>query len=249
MTTRTWCGLLLAVALATTVPARAGGFVELEGGVASAGYNTVRIPADTGTEFSLVNDLDADPVAIWRARAAVRLGDRHTALVLVAPLRIESRGTFSRPVHFQDTDFAAGNKIKGFYRFDSYRLTYRYRLWATPRTSLGLGLTAKIRDAEIRLEGGGTQARKTDTGFVPLLAFAFDWRWTPRTGLSIEGDALASPGGQGRAEDVFVSLRWAATERMDLYLGYRLLEGGADVESVYNFALVHYASLAMRVSL
>jgi hypothetical protein len=32
-------------------------------------------------------------------------------------------------------------------------------------------------------------------------------------------------------------------------LGYRLLEGGADVAEVYNFALIHYAYVGAAVRL
>ncbi len=230
-------------------PASAAWFVEVESGVAVAGYSDVRIPPDGGTEFSLVDDLDADPTPYVRLRAGMRLGDRHTLLALAAPLRIDSQGSFSEPVFFHGVEFATGIPIDALYRFDSYRLTYRYRLWATPRVRLELGVTAKVRDAEIRLEGGGAATSKTDTGFVPLLAFAFDWRWADRAGLTIEGDAAASPGGEGRAEDVFAGVRWAAHPGVDLLLGYRLLEGGADVETVYNFAMIHYPSLGLRVNL
>jgi hypothetical protein len=230
-------------------PAGATWFVEVESGVAAAGYNDVRIPPDAGTEFSLVDDLEADPTPYVRLRAGTRLGNRHTLFALAAPLRIDSRGTFAEPVSFHGVDFATGIPIDALYRFDSYRLTYRYRLWAAPRVCLELGVTAKVRDAEIRLGGGGAATSKTDTGFVPLLAFAFDWRWTDRAGLKIEGDAAASPGGEGRAEDVFAGVRWAASREVDLLIGYRLLEGGADVETVYNFAMIHYVSLSMRVNL
>lgn len=240
---------ILALVCGGLWPARADGFVEVEGGIAAAGYDDVRIPPDKGTEFSLVDDLEADPTPYGRLRAGARFGDRHTLLALAAPLRIDSRGTFAEPVHFHGVDFAAGTPIDALYRFDSYRLTYRYCVWSAPRARLELGLTAKVRDAEIRLEGGGRATSRTDTGFVPLLAFAFDWRWTPRLGLLIEGDAAAAPGGQGRAEDVLVGLRWAASRSLDLSMGYRLLEGGADVETVYNFALIHYAALGLRVSL
>ncbi len=56
----------------------------------------------------------------------------------------------------------------------------------------------------------------------------------------LEGDALASPGGQGRAEDVLLALFYRLNDRLSLKAGYRILEGGADVESVYNFTLLNY---------
>jgi hypothetical protein len=58
--------------------------------------------------------------------------------------------------------------------------------------------------------------------------------------LLLEGDALVSPGGQGRAEDALLALMYHLNERFSFKAGYRILEGGADVESVYNFTLLNY---------
>ena len=46
-----------------------------------------------------------------------------------------------------------------------------------------------------------------------------------------------------RAEDIFVGLGYLVRPQFTLKAGYRILEGGADVDSVYNFALVHYLCL------
>ena len=60
----------------------AGGFAEniaiyLETGVVFTGYNDVRIPGNTGTTFSLSEDLDSDKSVFWRARVSYRIGTRH----------------------------------------------------------------------------------------------------------------------------------------------------------------------------
>ena len=62
--------------------------------------------------------------------------------------------------------------------------------------------------------------------------------WTPGALRLIEGDALAAP--QGRAEDVFVGARCDFDDQSSIRLGYRILEGGADNDEVYNFALIQY---------
>ena len=67
--------------------------------------------------------------------------------------------------------------------------------------------------------------------------------------LVLDGDALASPGGEGRAEDVLFALQVRAQEQVAVRAGYRLLEGGADVEEVYNFAWVHYLTAGIRIEL
>jgi len=80
--------------------------------------------------------------------------------------------------------------------------------------------------------------RKTNIGFVPLLNAHLEWR--PRNGpfgLVVDVDALAAP--QGRAEDVLIAAMWTPRPGMDLRLGYRTVEGGADNDEVYSFAWLH----------
>jgi hypothetical protein len=48
---------------------------------------------------------------------------------------------------------------------------------------------------------------------------------------------------QGRAEDVFVGARYRASDGLALSAGYRLIEGGADVDEVYTFAAFHHLAL------
>ena len=49
---------------------------------------------------------------------------------------------------------------------------------------------------------------------------------------------MAAP--QGRAEDVFAGVILHANRQLSFKLGYRILEGGADTDEVFTFALVHY---------
>ena len=223
--------------------ANAGWDIDIETGAAVNGYNDVRIPGDEGTYFSLSEDLESDPYFFWRMRVSRRLGDRHYLSFLVAPLRFESSGRLDRDALFVDKAFTAGTDLTARYRFDSYRLTYRYRLHESEKLTAGIGLTAKIRDAEISLEDADRKASKPNTGFVPLVNFRLQWRFHPKLGMLTEGDALAAP--QGRAEDVLIALTGDIENNLRFKLGYRILEGGADNDEVYTFALVHYLVLGI----
>jgi hypothetical protein len=227
-------------------PGVAGWFVDVESGIAVAGYNDVRIPGDTGTEFSLTDDLSTDAAPFGRFRLGLRPGDRHHVSVFAAPLRLSADGRLPKSVLFQGAEFAQGTDVEGSYRFDSYRLTYRYRVYDSRTFTGWLGFTGKIRDAEISLESAEVEARKKNTGFVPLLAFRLDWRVGERVTAILEGDAVA--GGPGRAEDIFLGLGLRTGKKVLLKGGYRILEGGADVDEVYNFALIHFASVGCVVS-
>jgi hypothetical protein len=238
---------VVAVACAALLPAAAHAelTLDLESGIVGSGYNDVRIPGDTGTLFSLSEDLSTPSKAFFRARLGYTFGERHTLSALYAPLTLEAEGVLESPVVFEGEEFPAGTGVEGTYTFNSYRLTYRYRLTRSDRFEAGIGFTAKIRDALVRVEGGGLSSEKTDLGFVPLLNFRFAWTLSERIGLLLEGDALAGP--QGRAEDVIAAVLFDVTDRARVRVGYRIVEGGADVDEVYNFALLNYASAGIVV--
>jgi hypothetical protein len=225
--------------LFTAVPAHAvEWFADIEAGVAFPGYNDVQVPNDSsGTRFSLTGVLDVESEFVYRARFGMTTG-RHWFSLLAAPLRLEGSGTLPSDLHFAGEVFPEGDRVDGLYRFDSYRLSWRYLLAENPTLSFAAGLTAKIRDAEIRLESADRSASTTNTGFVPLLGFDARWRPSPCFTVVLEGDALVGP--QGRAEDVFLGAMIHPSASTDLRAGYRIVEGGADVETVYNFTLVNY---------
>ena len=218
---------------------------DLEGGAVFSGQNDVRIPAEEGTEFSLSEELATESAAFWRLRVGRRWDDRHELRLLAAPLSLSAAGAIDRDLHYAGVDFPAGEQLAATYRFDSYRLTYRYLFGISQRMDAAIGLTAKIRDAEILLESATRESTKKNTGFVPLLAFAFDWALSDNVHLRVEGDALVTS--RGRVEDVFVGITHPLGYRILLRGGYRLLEGGVDVGEVYNFALIHYAALGVEL--
>lgn len=215
--------------------------LDLEAAMVTATSNDVGIPGDTGTRFSLTDDLDTDDDVAFRVRLGRRLGERHHLSVLYAPLQLSADGAVDFPIDYNGERFAAGRDLEATWTFDSYRLTWRYDLARSERVDFGLGVTAKVRDAYIELSDGETTTRKDDLGFVPLLHLRLDWRWSDKLGLLLEGDALASPTGEGRAEDVLLALTVRPWRSGSFRVGYRLLEGGADVQEVYNFALLQYA--------
>jgi len=238
-------GAALSLSLAASARAQDRWRVDVENGAAISGYNDVRIPGDSGTTFSLTDDLASDTAYFWRLRADVRIAPKHVLSVLAAPLTIHAAGTFDQPVAFAGATFAPGVPTTGLYVFNSYRVTYRYEPVRKESWMFGVGVTLKVRDAETRLEAGGTSAAKTNVGVVPLVNFKLERRLGPRATFQIEGDALAAP--QGRAEDVFAGLVVHAGERWSIKAGYRFLEGGADNDEVYTFALVHYLAVGAVV--
>jgi hypothetical protein len=217
--------------------------VDLETGIAYNTMNDVRIPGDKGTYFSLADDLKSDPTFFFRAKLHFHLNDRNTFSLLIAPLTIKPEGQIAKDVQFAGGTFPVNSNIYAKYRFNSYRLAYRYRLFDWNTAELHIGLTAKIRDAEIRLTSGNLDAQKSNVGFVPLINFKFFWQFHDSFGLLLDGDALAAP--QGRAEDVLLAFTYNIREKSRVKVGYRILEGGADNDEVYSFALINYAVVGL----
>ncbi len=242
---RVMLGLVLVLVLGGS-PALAGVEADVEAGVVIASRNDAGIPGNGGTRISLVNDLSTSPAPAFRLRLGYRIADRHLITALYAPLQVNARGSLDRDVSFDGGSYPAGSPLLAVYRFDSYRLTYRYSIVWAEGLDVAAGLTAKIRDAETSLYGVEAR-RKTNTGFVPLLNLHVAWRPDNGAfGVVLDADALAAP--QGRAEDVLLAATWRFREGLELRVGYRMVEGGANNDEVYSFAWFHYVVAGLGMS-
>ncbi|MCH7398450.1 hypothetical protein MM236_10640 [Belliella sp. DSM 107340] len=235
--------LISSVFFITSSKVTAQAFVDFESGGVFTGYNNVRIPGDGGTKFSLKNDLSPTPSAFLRLRAGYTIKSRHAISLLYAPLSVGSSGAINRPIDFEGVTFGSNTLLDASYVFNSYRVTYRYDFVKRPKFEFGAGFTAKIRDAEIALRSETLSASKTNVGFVPIINFRLNWQINDKIGVLFEGDALAAP--QGRAEDVLLAGTYKVSDELSVRLGYRILEGGADNDEVYNFSLFHYATFGV----
>ncbi|MBM4399393.1 MAG: hypothetical protein FJ041_03570 [Candidatus Cloacimonetes bacterium] len=215
--------------------------LDLESAAVFTGYSDVQIPGNTGTFFSLSDDFKAKIAPAGRFRITWYLGERHSLAVLSALLRVKSEGTAPKDIVFAGETFTQGTELEGIYWFNSHRVTYRYDFLQNWKNDLGIGFTAKIREAGIRLKGDGKTASKTNVGFVPIINFRYKRYINENLCLLLEGDALAAP--QGRAEDIFAGVLIKLHKNAKLKVGYRMLEGGADNDEVYNFGMFHYATL------
>jgi len=235
--------ILIFATIAIGAQANADWFIDFENGLALSGYNDVKIPQETGTLFSLSDDLQTDPSYFFRVRLGYQLKSRHTFSLFAAPFTLNASGEVPKEVTFFEETFPPNIPLNGSYTFNSYRLTYRYDFIRKEKWQVGIGFTAKIRDAAIEIEGNDKISKKTNVGFVPLINFRILWQFHKDWGLLLEGDGAWAP--QGRAEDVLIALQYRLNDNLSLKAGYRILEGGADVEEVYNFALIHFLSAGL----
>jgi hypothetical protein len=238
----------LAIFLTCCLPVYAQLNIDAEGGlVFGTPYNKTRIPNNGGTTVDLARELTIDPKIFYRIRVGYLLGKRHNLSILYAPLTVKYHGSFDQGVNFNGLNFTARQPVNVFYKFNSYRLTYRYDFIANARWRVGAGLTGKIRDADIRFENETSKTHYDNVGFVPLVNFYASYNPSYHWKLIVEGDALASK--FGRAEDIFAGIAYQVNRKLGIKLGYRVVEGGTDSDEVYNFNWINYASAGLLFSL
>jgi hypothetical protein len=231
----------------TAALSAAQAFVDVEAGPAFTGYNDVAIPANTGSRISLQRGIVSDPALSVRVRGGYTFADRHTVLFLYSPLTVRGKGTLDSDITYAGKTFLKGSAVESVYRFDSYRLTYRFALIENEILQFGLGLTGKLRSADIALMSDSGYAHRIDLGVVPLINFRLQWAFAHPFSILLDGDALVTP--FGRAEDALLAFQYSPSDRVSWRIGYRVLEGGADGGgNVYTFALFHYAMAGIAVT-
>ncbi|MEM1110807.1 MAG: hypothetical protein AAGI11_02770 [Pseudomonadota bacterium] len=218
--------------------------IELELGSTWQEKNDVQIPNDReGDRFSLTEVAGSGPWASARVNFNWDIRGPHGLRVVLAPLSYSERGRLDEDTRFADESFSADDTVKASYRFNSWRVGYRYRFYEKNDWRLWVGGTLKVRDAEIELKQAGVSADDDDLGVVPLLYFAGEYRFNDRWLFQFDFDGLA--GGPGRAIDLGLKLGYELNDRWRVSAGYRGLEGGVDSDDVYNFAWFNTALVAV----
>jgi hypothetical protein len=144
--------------------------LDVSGGLVAQSYNEVKIPNNEGTAFDLYKDFQIQgPVLYYSLKLGYSFREKNHLFLLYAPLGVNYEGAAPFDIRFQNTNFLKGQNVNAYYKFNSYRVTYRRDILHSERWIVGVGFTAKIRDAEIRLTESTRSDKKVDLGFVPLL--------------------------------------------------------------------------------
>lgn len=215
-------------------------FIEFETGAIWQGRNEIQIP-DTaaGTRFSLTELQDSQAIVQRRVEATWNPASRHAIRFVYQPLGFSGTGSFTTPVLFAGGTFTPGTPVESNYKFDSYRLTYRYLFYESSTWRVSAGATAFIRDAKVELRQAGSTATDSNVGFVPLLSFNAEYRFAPRWTAVVDVDGLIA--GQGRAIDAAAKIRHDLTDHWSVSAGYRTFEGGVDNSERFAFGWFHFA--------
>jgi hypothetical protein len=218
--------------------------LTVELGAAWQARNDARIENEPpNTRFAIDEITGSGPYPAGRVAFEWSLAERHRLRLLAAPLRVDDTGISDRTIVFRDTVFDP-DRVRAEYRFDSWRLGYRYVFHDSERWTWSGGATLNIRDAEISLSQDGTSRSRSDTGFVPLLALVGEWRFAPGWRAVLDFEGLGAP--QGRAIDATLQAGYDLTPSLHVSGGYRVLDGGADNDDIYTFARFDFAVLALH---
>lgn len=218
--------------------------IEFETGAIWQSRNEIHIPdSAAGTRFSLADIQDGTPVVQRRVEATWHPGHRHALRFVYQPLGFSGAGSFAMPVLFAGGTFAPGTPVESDYKFDSYRVTYRYLFYESSTWGVSAGATAFIRDAKVELRQAGSTATDSNVGFVPLLSLNAEYRFAPRWMAVVDVDGLVAP--QGRAFDAAAKIRHDLTDHWSVSAGYRTFEGGVDNGERFAFGWFHFAVVSI----
>lgn len=219
--------------------------LNIESGVVQNSYNRVAIPGDDGTGFNLSKSVNGS-YGYHRISLSHKFNDKHGARFLYAPLRLSGSAIYSKNIDFGGDTFSANTKTNTEYQFNSYRASYFYQWKNDEKWNVRIGPTLKVRDAKVNLSQPGVSKFKKNSGIVPLLYFFAEYKFAEKFRAAFDFDGWAAP--QGRAFDAGLMVGYYFRDNMHFNVGYRILEGGADNDNVYNFSKLDYYLASLQVN-
>jgi hypothetical protein len=209
--------------------------VQLELGAAFQQKNDVRIPNNLPSNRFSLQQLAGDGEWLTaRINWQWNINEKHGVRAVLSPFSYSETGILASDVNFIGEEYSSAEAVAVRYRFNSWRLGYRYNFHRSEDWQLWIGGTLKVRDAEIQLRQGSTGSLDDNVGVVPLVYFAADYRFSQDWLFQLDFDGLA--GGPGRAFDVSARMTYESNQNWRAGVGFRGLEGGVDNDEVYNFA-------------
>jgi len=212
--------------------------IDLEYQHATIFDNTVQRPNNgQGTRFNFADfsgtDVNTGRVSVFAPLDPWRDGDE--LRFVYAPLRQWGTAPAGGPLRFDGATFQRGPALKGFYQFDTYRLTYDLPIFSNLRASgweLRVGGTVALRDARVRLSEPGLARTYANQGPIPALLYgSVTKQLAPGWRVLGEFDAFPAPGGGGLF-DGSLKLAYDVTRNVAVTAGYRYEIGGATENSI-----------------
>lgn len=255
------CLLYCAASAGTTAVAHAEtpvtATIVYEAGPAAILQNDGKYGAN-GTRYSAADVGQRNNLLVSQRTSVELARGRHRVILLYAPFEVTTEVTLDQALQFRDTNFGAGTVVAHHYLFDGYRASYLFRALERGAFKLEIGGSVQIRNAEVAFRSldGAQRDAENDIGLVAA-AKARLWFAPSAQGswAALEFDGLSTFGllsnVRGGIYDAQLMAGYPVARSIDLYLGARLLGGGADVKSkdIYNWANFIAFTVGVRVSL
>lgn len=212
-------------------------YVNAESGVLFTGLNNIKNGSNASI-FSVKDDLHTPPSSFLRYRAGFLLKNKHNFSILYAPLSLTATGLLEKDILYDGEIFKAQKKIEASYKFNSYRFTYNRKVFNNEAFEIGLGGSLKIRYAGSSLKNNEFFKENFSIGFAPLFNLFLNCDISEKVDFIFFGEGIAT--NKGRAIDASVSGKYLFTKNIHGNIGYRILEGGSNGTSRYNFIELHF---------
>jgi hypothetical protein len=261
MSRRIQTALAMMATMAVAAPAHAGALdslvIDYEGGGVWLGQNDGRYGKDGTLYTSGTVAQNANLFKAERLSGEARFLDRHTVVLLYAPLDVTTRVRLDAPLTFRDTTFASGTVVDSRYLFDGLRASYLYRFFQGGGWTLEGGGTLQIRNAVVSMTDvtGKAFAAERDIGLVPALKarVRYDTPLGPYALWEADGMGTLGIGGsvKGGIFDTALTLGIPVRQGLDVTLRARYLTGGAEVprREIYNWGQFVALTAGFRVDL
>jgi hypothetical protein len=208
-------------------PINAFGSLKLEYLSSGSTYNYFSIPPSSGNRIDLPDTTKNGAIRVFYEKGY----KDWSWTLLYAPLELEYSFTSRKTFTFNNSNFSSNTATTVKYKFNSYRLGYR-RIKRFNNSRLYYGGLLKIRDAKICVAQSSLTDCYDNIGPVPLLNFGFDLS-NDAYFLGANVDGLFSS--KGSAYDINIEAG-KIFNSFKVALGTRRLGGGAENETVLNFA-------------
>lgn len=183
-------------------------------------------------------------------------GERHTVVMLYAPLDLTTRVTLGRDIDFRGTVFSSGEVVDHRYLFDGYRASYLFGALRRETVRLDVGTSIQIRNASVELRTVDSASPRFgvehDIGTVFALKARLTYRPRENFWARLEADGISSFGVfrsfSGGLYDVSLTAG-TPVGPTDLFLRLRWLGGGANVttRNLDNWGSFFFATAGVRL--
>ncbi len=199
-----------------------------------------------------------------RFQADLEILEKHHAVFLYQPLRIDSRAVIDEAFRFNGTDFTPADEVLNLvYSFDFWRFSYLYDVIEAPGFFLSPGISFQIRNALITFKSdeNNKESIQSNIGPVPILKLRTGYAWENGAYVMFEGDGFYASNKffngadypfTGYIYDLSLRAGYRFSRYMSSYINLRFLGGGAegtnDVEE-YTYNDLHTFSATIGATL